>query len=210
MKKDSRWHFREIEREIRSRVEAIGFVKRGPVFERDFGSGFHGFIGFNRDRPRGGAVGINPVLGVSCDAVYERICDFRQERLDRTNVVSSPLGYLTPEARFRNWYVILGEDNEAALDEMFAAIHEYGLLFYEEYQSIDAMIEAIEHKTFWHPDWAPYTYPIMLVMKGRTDEAVKYVETERDRRLGIGGGYEGDYQRFAEHFLKDVDAHHRR
>ncbi len=206
MNKNSPWHFREIEREMRARIEAMGFIKRGPVFEKELGVGFRAVIGFNRDRLRDGRVGINPVLGVSCHVVYKHLCVYLNATLDRADIVSSPLGYLTPDARYRDWHVTLGEHNQGVLDEMFDAIRQYGFPFYEAFHSIDAMIEAIELKTCWHPHWAPYAYPIMLVMKRRLDDAVKYVEAERDRRSGIGGGYEDDYRRFTENFLKDVDA----
>jgi hypothetical protein len=210
MRNDPRWHFREISREIRKRIEAMGFVARGPIFQKNLRGDFHGFMGFNRDRLRNGCVGINPVLGVWCDFVYKEMYRLGQLEWIASNtppIVFSPLGYLSPKARYREWHVVLGEDNRNVLDEMFDAIRQYGLPFYEKYQSIDAMIEAIEHRAFWQPDLAPYTYPIMLVMKDRIDEAVRYVEAERDRRSGIGGRYEDDYRRFADNFLKDVDRH---
>lgn len=112
---------------------ALGFKKRGgDVFTLDVAPGVLGWLGLNRaTRHRAiGEVEINPVVGVRFQEVERVVAECRGEKFHayQPPTISSPLGYLMPEKKYRAWVFSPDCEGDVATD-MVGAIATHGIAY---------------------------------------------------------------------------------
>lgn len=118
---------------IRGELESIGFRKRaGQVFTMDLGDEVLGWLGLNRASRRHppGVTELNPVVGIRHQGIERMIAELRNEAFHKylPPTVSSSLGYLTPEHRYRSWVVDAATGQEVATD-LVVAVERFAVPF---------------------------------------------------------------------------------
>ncbi len=111
----------------------LGFRKRAnAVFTMEIANDLLGWLGLNRAtkhrQPR--EVEINPVVGVRHQGIERLVAELRKETFHayQPPTISTPLGYLLPESRYRAW--IFAPDRSASTArDMVSAIERYGVSF---------------------------------------------------------------------------------
>jgi len=111
----------------------LGFKKRtGYVFTLDLVPGVLGWLGLNTaTRYRApGEVEINPVIGVRFQEVERLVAECLGARFHAylPATISSPLGYLMPEKKYKAWVLGPGRPEEVATD-MANTIARCGIAF---------------------------------------------------------------------------------
>jgi hypothetical protein len=125
-----------------------GFRKRaGGIFTTELANGALGWVGLNsasRHYPAG-SVEINPVVGIRNQEVERVVAEVRGERFHEyvPPTLSTPLGYLFPEARYRSW-IFGADDSLTAATEMVEAIADYGVPFMQRLSSLPELCRGLE------------------------------------------------------------------
>lgn len=127
----------------------LGFRKRtGLILTLDLGGGWLGWLGLNTASRTGmpGDLLVNPVVGIRCQTVELTVAQGRGVRAHAyiPPTVSEPLRYLVPVASRRHWMFHDGEQlSEGQVDDLVAAVRQYGLPLIHELRSMDAVIARL-------------------------------------------------------------------
>ena len=170
--------------------------------------GFSGSIGLNTIMlGNGELLGINPIIGV-IDHEIEKILDqfASSTRRAPSPTIATPLGYLTPEARYIEWNFCSNEqfnlDDEVA--EMSNSILRYGIPFVEAHASSEALTSDLERLSFTFRESAIYRLPVAYVASRRVEEARVFVEKELQLLDGRRDIAAEDYRVFAQNLLVET------
>lgn len=186
----------------------LGFRKRsGAVFTMQVSEDQLGWIGLNdaTEHMRPGAAEVNPVVGVRHDVVEMIVAELRAERPHPYNppTVSTPLGYVMPEPRYRAWFFAADMDNEPVADELSTAIADHGLLWMRSFSDLDMLRIALE-KGLGHG--LEYRLPVVLALLGRTTDALMIVENTLAKYSDVSSRSVDDLRRFARSFRQRAAA----
>jgi hypothetical protein len=171
----------EIDRVVAPLLSKLGFEKRTRgLFTIDIAEGVLGRVGLNRatqHRPPGEAE-INPVIGVRHQGVERLVAELRGEKFHPylPSTVSTPLGYLFPEARYRSWVFGRGPIEPIAR-EMVAAIAEYGLPFMRLTAAMPELCRRLEEGLGIEHQLA-YRRPVAWLLAGNPRRATDVLADE--------------------------------
>lgn len=165
--------------DIAVRLQGLGFKKRaGVVFTRDVSGDVIGWLGLNRASRHhsAGEFEVNPVLGVRHQGVERIVAELRGEKFHayQPPTVSSPLGYLMPGSRYRGWIVNAAEPDRD-VEELVAAIGEYGVPFIESGSDLTAVCELLDRGLGFEHQLV-YRRPVAWMLAGDLNRAVGFVE----------------------------------
>lgn len=162
----------------------VGFKKRaGAVFTVEVDEDVVGWLGLNRatqHRPAG-EVEVGPVVGVRHQRVERIVAECRDEGFHpyEPPTVSTPLGYLLPEARYIAW--IFGADTPAedVARGMTSAIEEHGLSFMRTTSTLPELCRRLEEGMGFQHQLA-YRRPVALLLAGEGRRARQELDSALD------------------------------
>jgi hypothetical protein len=179
----------------------IGFRKRaGDVFTLETAPGVLGWLGLNRatqHRPPG-EVEINPVVGVRFQDVERLVAECRGDNFHpyQPPTISSSLGYLMPEKKYKAWIFAPGHSEEAATD-MARAIDTYGVPFMRSVVDLAALRRQLQGGAGVEHQLA-YRRPAAALLAGEPEQTRALLDEALD---AIGARTDlaaADFRRFAE------------
>jgi hypothetical protein len=152
----------------------IGFKKRaGDVFTLDLVPGVLGWLGLNRatQHRASGEVEINPVVGVRFQEVERLVAECRGEKFHayQPATISSPLGYLMPEKKYKGWVFAPGRSEEVAND-MANAIVTHGVAFMRSVVSLAELRRRLQDSLGFEHQLA-YRRPAAALVAGDLEQA---------------------------------------
>lgn len=183
----------------------IGFKKRtGDVFTLDLARGVLGWLGLNRaTRHRApGEVEINPVVGVRFQEVERLVAACRGEMFHayQPPTVSSPLGYVMPEKRYRAWVLGPGRSEDVASD-MANAIATHGIAFMRSVLDLAQLRRRLEDRSGFEHQLA-LRRPAAALIAGDIEQARALVD-ETVATIGARTDLAAvDFRKFAEAFRR--------
>ena len=181
----------------------IGFKKRaGYLFTFDLAPDVLGSLGLNRaTRHRlPGEVEINPVVGVRFQAVERIVAQCRAEKFHPylPPTISSPIGYLMPEKKYKGWVFTPGHLEEVATD-MAGAIALHGLAFMRSVVDLGALRHRLQDGLgFEHQ--RVYRRPAAALVAGEIQQARALLD---DGLVALGARTDAaaaEFRKFAEAF----------
>ncbi len=179
----------------------LGFKKRtGDVFTIKVAPGVLGWLGLNRatQHRAPGEVEINPVVGVRFQEVERVVAECRGEKFHayQPPTISSPLGYLMPEKKYKPWVFAPGRSENVAAD-MATAIATHGIPFMRSVVDLTELRRRLEGRSGYEHQ-VVYRRPVAAllagdVMRSRTllDEAMAAIGARTDLAAA-------DFKKFAE------------
>ncbi len=179
----------------------LGFRKRaGEVFTTEAAKDVLGWLGLNRatqHRPAG-EVEINPVVGVRHQGVERLVAEFRGDKFHAylPPTISSPLGHLLPEARYRAWIFSPSNADVVAAD-MVGAVATYGLPFIHAMSDLNALCQALDNRMGFEHQLA-YRRPVAWLLAGDSVRARKMVDESVASLHSRSDLAAADFRRFAE------------
>ena len=163
-----------------ARVQELGFEKRAAkVMTKELSADVLGWLGLNTatKHQKKGVVEINPVIGVRHQEVERVVAELRGEAFHayQPPTVSTPLGYLMPESRYRGWVV----DAEAAddpLDDLVEALTTYAVPFMESAASMSRLCELLD-EGLGHDHQVVYRRPVAWQLAGDSDRSIEAIDS---------------------------------
>jgi|SRR5690349_15198614 hypothetical protein len=169
---------------IAEQLRALGFRKRaGEVYTTELGEDLLGWIGLNRATKYTG-VGeyeVNPVIGIRHQRVEKMVADLRGDKFHAylPPTISSPLGYLMPEARYRQW-LVTSSVRPAGAGELIADIEHYAPPFLNSAPTLTDLCELMDQR-IGIEDQLVYRRPVAWMLAGRPRHAASLLDrTETD------------------------------
>jgi hypothetical protein len=185
---------------VKPMLAQLGFRKRaGDVFTVELARDSVGWLGLNRatrHRP-GGEVEINLVVGVRSEEVERIVAELRGEKFHTymPATVSTSLGYLMPEHRYRAW-VFAQEPSETAT-EMVEAVATYALPFMHRLTDLSALCEELD-RGLGYEHQVVYRRPVAWMLLGDLAHA-HLVLDEASAQLGARNDLAAEeFRRFSE------------
>lgn len=167
-----------------SALTELGFRKRVVgMLTLDLGDGWLGWIGLNT-ASRAGAVGnllVHPIIGVRCQAVEAGVAQGRGERMHayQPPTTSEPLRYLVPAEARRDWvFAAGGQPADQVVDDLVAAVRDYGLPFIHALTSLDALGRRLGGFV-GRDGQAAYRWLVVLWLSGDVEGVVRGIERVR-------------------------------
>jgi hypothetical protein len=172
--------------DVKLLLTQLGFRKRaGKIFTIDIVDGVLGWLGLNTatEHRRVGKFEVNPVVGVRYEKIERLVTELRGEKFHAyaPPTLSTPLGYLLPECRFRTWVFGPGHTSEAAV-EIIGAISNYGLPFMRLMSQLSELCRELD-KDRGHAHQFDYRRPVAWMLAGRPARARQAID-ESLSRLG--------------------------
>jgi hypothetical protein len=180
----------------------LGFRKRARgIFTIDLEPEVLGWLGLNRatqHRPAG-EVEINPIVGVRHQAVERIIAACRGETFHtyQPPSVSTPIGYLMPEARYRAWVFADDVAAGAVARDMAAAIESWAKPFMRSTSSLPELSRRIE-EGMGVEDQLNYRHPVVLYLTGEIVAARTVLHETRRKVANRTDLAAQELRRFAE------------
>ena len=172
---------------LSSTFSEINFKKKGYYFFKSINDNIYASIGYTTAGHRCiGHTLINPVIGIAYDDVnllYDELCGCK-------NILAptlwTPIGYLMPEKRYKEWDFVNGEENKDVLGDMLAAIQKYGGHYWEKMSDFENLFTAVLAGTFGLlNDRRDRLLPILYYMRGEKEKGLQVIDdaiTEYKRR----------------------------
>ncbi|MDQ2642279.1 MAG: hypothetical protein M3020_00585 [Myxococcota bacterium] len=160
---------------ITSFLNTVGFKKRaGDVFTLDLMPGVLGWLGLNRatQHRAPGEVEINPVVGVRFQEVERVVAECRGEKFHNYQppTISTPLGYLMPEAKYKAWVIVPGHSAEGIATDMGNAITTYGVKFMRSVVDLVELQKRLEERSGFEHQLI-YRRPVAAFIAGEPGKA---------------------------------------
>jgi hypothetical protein len=189
---------RETETAVRAQLERVGFRKRsGWIFTVSMAPDVLGWLGLNRavGRPEP-VLEVNPVVGIRHQQIERELAILLGEGFHPyvPPTVSSNLGYLMPEGRYRAWLFDAANASGTASD-MASAIERYGVPFMRSSSALPALVEAMTSGNLGVQDQLAYRVPIAYRLMGNHTAARQTLE---DAIAKLGGRADAAAERFRE------------
>lgn len=162
-----------------SALSKLGFKKRaGEIFTIEATEDVIGSVWLNKatQHHAPGVVEVNPVVGVRHQEVERMVAELRGEKFHSylPTTISSPIGYLMPEGRYRAWMFGPGQPAGAA-DDLASAVAAHGVPFIRRMTALAALCEAIDNE-LGIEDQLMYRRPVAWRIAGDTDRARRTLE----------------------------------
>lgn len=182
------------------RLAQLGLKKRsGMIFTIEVAKDFLGWVGLNTatEHQARGEMDINPVIGVRHQEVERLVAELSGDKFHpyAPPTISSPLGYLQPEKRFKVWHFAPGSEAAAAA-EMSAAIATHALPFIRSVTTLDELGRQIDRRMGIEGQLR-YTRPIVALLAGDSDRAGRLLDEALAVLEGHTHGSADDFRRFA-------------
>ena len=179
-----------------------GFRKRaGYVFTLDLAPNILGWLGLNRatQHRAPGEVEVNPVVGVRFQDVERLVDECRGEKVHayQPATISSPLGYLMPENKYKAWVFSPGRSEEVAID-MVRAISMHGVAFMRSISDLAELRRRLQDRFAGIEHQLAYRRPAAALVAEDGEQARASLDAEL---AAIGARTDlaaADYRRFAE------------
>lgn len=189
---------------------ASGLQKRNAqVFTRHLSEDVLGWVGLNRAVNREDEkLEINPVVGVRHQPLEALVAKLIGQKYHPyiPPTISTPLGYLMPNARYTAWFFENGTDNRAQVEQMLEAIRKWGYPFMAANSSLHKLIETMLHSGFGHPHALAYAIPAAYHLIGEKQLAKEYVNGQMNALTSRDDMAANHYRAFArslsEEFLR--------
>lgn len=164
------------------KLGAIGFEKRkADIFTLNINEGVVGWLGLNKALYRGGIVQINPVVGIRHQKLETVVADLLGQKPDQyvTASISTNVGYLMPEKKYAAWSFQEGDNGEALVAGMVAAVDKFGRPFMEQAATLEAIYNTLlNSKRGTPPDPLDYRIAVASVLLGKRAEAKTFVDAK--------------------------------
>lgn len=156
-------------------LAGLGFKKRaGEVFTAGVGDDALGWLGLNRatQHRSAGEVEINPVVGVRHQGVERMVAECRGEKFHpyQPPTVSTPLGYLMPDGRYRAWVFSNDPPVDVVAREITRSIEEHGLPFMRSTAALPELCRRLEEGMGFEHQLV-YRRPVALLIAGHPQRA---------------------------------------
>lgn len=181
----------------------LGFKKRaGDIFTIELADDALGWLGMNKatqGRPAG-EVEVNPVVGVRHQGVEQLVAELRGEKFHSylPPTVSSPLGYLMPDARYKGWLFTPAEVDAVAAD-MAAAIAAHAVPFMQSCASLGEICRRLEQgRGLEHQ--ALYRLPVARFLAGDAAQAASLLESSMAKMRERTDAAAAEFKQFATAF----------
>src|SRR5207248_2932149 len=175
-----------LENVFRGPLASIGFKKRaGGIFTAELGDEVLGWVGLNRaseHQPKG-HFEVNPVIGIRLQRVEHEVARLSSRGFHPylPPTVSTPLGYLMPEARYKAWIIRSPDGPPAAVRLVADAIDAYGLPFIKANAANDAVVQLLDHRRLEPPQ--VYRVAVIQAFAGSPADGILLL-SEAVQRLG--------------------------
>ena len=197
------WLVREVNERLPGLLPDGASLRRDGILTFDARADALGWIGLNRAVYKtGGALEIGPVVGVRHGPLEELVARLQGRRPLPYSPPSTSvqLGYLTPERRYRSWRFEEPADVSSELEDMAAALVEYGWPFIHENADLHSIAERV--RQCGPNEERAYRYPCALLLLGRRADALAevsgHLEALGDRDDEAADAYRLFAQRFHE------------
>jgi hypothetical protein len=152
-----------------------GFRKRaGDVLTLDLAPGVLGWLGLNRasQHRAPGEVEINPVVGVRFQDVERLVAACRGDKFHpyQPPTISSPIGYLMPDKKYKGWLFGPGRSNDDTAADVARAIDAYGVPFMRSVVDLDELRQRLEGR-MGIEDQLVYRRPVAAFLAGDVGRA---------------------------------------
>lgn len=190
---------------VKPLLAELGFKKRtGGIFTIDVEKNVLGFLGLNsasRHLARG-EVEINPCVGVRHQQIERLVAELRGAKFHSyiPATTGTPIGYLFPEPRFRQWHFTPDNAGETAKD-MVNAIATYGLPYMRSITSLDDFRRALEPKRGGNNF---YRLPVATLLSGDLERAKSLLD---ESLTAVGDRTDAaaeEFRRFADAFRRHI------
>jgi hypothetical protein len=183
----------------RDRLVRDGWRKRaGDIFTRGDGD-FIGWLGLN-SATKYEPVGINPVVGVRHQELERQVALFmgRKPHAYIPPTLSSPVGYLRPEAAYIEVKVASAADAGEAAEQVAGLVRDHGEPFIAALSGEDAVLAALERGEYViHRAHGEERLPVMYGLVGRESDARAALEAALASREGRTDAEAAAYRSFA-------------
>jgi hypothetical protein len=150
-----------------------------------------------------GDVEINPVVGVRHQKVEQIVAELRDEKFHpyQPPTVSTPLGYLMPEGRYRPW--IVADDAEGEAADLAAAVERYAVPFMKATSGLAAMCQRLDERMGFD-DQLIYRQPVARLLSGDVDRASALVDGAETDLGDRGDAAAIEFRQFAAAFRRRI------
>lgn len=183
-------------------LKPYGFTASRPgcLLRPNVADGVDGWLGLNTASYADASEWrVNPVVGIRHIGV-ERLMVKLDNRTAPYPVISSPLGYLLPDAKYRTWTFPTSQDLTNTAADLAAAVGTYGAPFIERNARWDALTAAAEQ--YLLNVNKPKVLAVIALLAGKRETAVTIVENELGRIADKSDAYAENYRRFAAALLR--------
>ena len=187
---------------VREPLTELGFrTRRRGILTTDLDEDVLGWVGLNTaTKHHPDAVEVNPVVGVRHQAVERLVAELRGERghpyLPPT--ISTPLGYVMPQPRYRAW-LFTADATASVASDLAAAIRDHGVPFMASGRHLDALAE-LARQGLGH--FLEYRLPVVLLLLDRRDEALEEIARSLDALGDRSDAAAAELRAFGAEFLR--------
>jgi hypothetical protein len=178
-----------------------GFRKRaGDVLTVELGRDVLGWLGLNRATRHhpAGEIEINPVVGVRHQGVEQIVAELRREKFHKyvPPTVSTSLGYLMPEHRYRPWILsAVGAVDPPA--KMVEEVGAYALPFMRRLTELSELCVELDRGLGYEHQIA-YRRPVAWMLSGNLARAHQVLDDELWKLGARTDPAAEDFRRFGE------------
>lgn len=127
-------------------IESNFRARAGGIYTRSITSDVLGWVGFNTAVGRSdGLLEINPVVGIRHQALELLIAELlgRKPHTYIPATLSTPVGYVMPEGKYRPW--LFGEDMvlDDQVDDMVRSVLQHGTSYMNKVSSLPMIVKAM-------------------------------------------------------------------
>lgn len=185
---------------MQDRLTRLGFTKRtAQIYTLDVGDNALGWLGLNRatEGRSKGEKEVNPTVGLRHQQVETIVAKCRRERFHRylPPTVSSSLGYVMPERRYRSW--ILRDNGDDSASEMLTAIETYGISFMRSIRNVKELLKLLDSGQGLRHQTA-YRRPVAAYVCGDIEGAVSRLTEEVDALGARDDAASREYRAYAD------------
>jgi hypothetical protein len=197
----------QVRKAVIEALKGSGFRRwRQGVLVAELGPGVFGWLGLNtaREHYPKGVLEVNPVVGVRHDAVEREIEELALDgRATPAPTVSTPIGYVMPQRRYRAWVLEPGDPTfTPAVAEMVTTLKTYGLEFMRSALSLEGCLQRVREG--FSAAYQDYREPVLLMLLGRRDDAHQLLQGCVDKRQARTDPEAETYRRFASRLLSRI------
>lgn len=176
---------KELERELTTRCKDIGFKKKKYNFYKPINESIYATLGFGISNHgiKGNCL-VNVVVGVYCKDVVDLFMQLIVGKVGTVYpIMGIQLGYLMPEATFKEWNFIEGVNNDIVFEDLFMNIKTYGFQYQERLNKFDRLLQAFEKMEPGISNYERDRYlPILYYLCGDKQKGEEVIKTAITRQ----------------------------
>lgn len=123
-----------------------------------------------------GTFEVNPIVGVLRLDVRQLVADLLGEgpKLEDGPTISSPLGYLMDPPKYRAWFFDSAQaESGRSASDLMQEIETVAVHFMRDHATLQAVLDGVEQRLGTNLE---FQRPAILLLLGRTDAAIDFVE----------------------------------